>query len=72
MGRFSLPALELNKHDVTVTSIARALGCSVQYVSLQLNGQRPLDPAMRPVVRALTNSDEIADQVFALIPGVAE
>ena len=67
MAHFSLSALELNRAGVTLTQVAEALGYTIQYVSLQLNGQRTLDPALPPVVRALTDSD-IADRVLSLIP----
>jgi hypothetical protein len=67
-SHFSLAVLELNRFGVTCTAIAKALGWSRQYVSLQLQGKRRLDPAMGSVIAALTNR-ETAAEILALVPG---
>ncbi len=67
MARFSLAALELNRAGVTLTEIASALGKSTQLISLQLKGERRLDPSLPAVVRAIADQDT-ADRVLAAIP----
>lgn len=63
---FSPAATLLLEAGITVSQLARSLNRSKSGVSMMLSGQRLLDPALLPVVRALAGKD-VADRVEAAI-----
>ena len=66
-GILSLPATELHRSGGTLRRVAIALGCSVQAVSMQFAGQRPIDPRLPAVIAAITDQDT-ARRVLQAIP----